>query len=1479
MRLFEQFSKLDSEKLQTMTKSFFSYFASKIYEVTSEDSKNYSDAIAFAKSLTKANVTYELVDKIFDSKMNLIGYLYDIRIDNLYTKSSEARELNLQDILLLLPDKDGYFHFLNKKLYSPFVVFDKFLKANHTTSVESEEDINYAEFENENIPNINTLDLSKSIVLQGYYLAFLSILANLILDVITDKRSERTLEIKQRLLNTLSTKYGVLYFKYYTDKKGKYIAQKIPNFFFAEDLNKVEELSEPRKVVYPNEKVNIEKRYPHESHIGIVDLLETPESDKIGLTLTLVDSDDLEYDFEKLRIFNAKLLNASSLEEKLKQFDDTFLSLATKQIPFIPHSDAARMLMGSKNLKQAIRVVGAEEPIVKTGYEQENVGVNALVAYGLFKGLNFEDGIVVSESFAQKMKARVIEKEKYIVEVVNDKSPKIINGEWVYKGQKEDVRRIRWKVSEGESVHFGKVLFEVYKGKSNKPEKIYTYTGRYNAKIKSLPLTPEYPSESPVNSEHVITFYIEFEVEKPLEVGDKLMGRHGNKGTVSAILPDEEMPQVEVNGEKKTVEVILSPLGVVSRMNLGQLYETHISIALKHANFDKIKIPVSPLEKISDKLEELRNALKSIGADDYGRFKVMYGSNTWWLNVGYQYMLRLDHCVRDKIHVVSIANESALTNQPLKGRARNGGQRFGELEFWCLYSYANKNLTKLFAQKNLPESLKSDKRFSRLFRYPEERFGEILEELFGIRLRTENYMTAIFEPLLGLDGKNTTKDEDEELFRKYVQEVIVGSIRKNKFNSKSSYQIYRLYKFLQVSKQNDLQDSIIKFFEELKDILKQRAETSNEADLLKYVRNSFDTFKKTRAYHLLSTIDEFKELEKKVFSQTESPEIYKTIEIFVNNEATFFRDLVENGSSTIDDNIKERLMTKDGYLRNIVIARRLHYSGRTVISPMPLPRLDEYNVELDIDTAVIPVDFGITWFENKLIDRNIPKDKIENALKGDIKSRKEIANVLNEIAKFEDIYVLLNRQPSIHRHSLQAFRPIFWHNYTIGLPITVCEGFNADFDGDTMAVIYPSQQTEEIKEELRSMLPSRNPFRLGNGELDYSIDQDFVYGYYTLENGNKKKLREEVDKKIREYAANGEYDKIKSFIKEELINKYLEKATKENLTLTVFEIKDSAGSFDSITKSKCRGNDKQYVQLNQKIEVENTTYQKGFVDGLESNEYFDPEKGLVRRARRTLMDKKLKVADAGYFTRWLVEFLGTIQTSDGISEYIEHEIDMSKLPDTFDKKRFLYRWIKVDGKEIFVSDVGSIPDKFTILSPAIVEEDNKHYVSSKYCGFDVSRISNFKNNEYIGLSAGHVIGERGTQLSMETFHTGGKALDMAKVRHSIFKAAFESEDYVEFLNKIENKFKEDMNDEKVSLLSYLDLKSLYFELLYNYAQYLKNKKNIKSVSEYVRNFDLRGPLTCMSFESGFKVLEKIELLREYKETHPRTEYSFFWRWM
>lgn len=227
---------------------------------------------------------------------------------------------------------------------------------------------------------------------------------------------------------------------------------------------------------------------------------------------------------------------------------------------------------------------------------------------------------------------------------------------------------------------------------------------------------------------------------RKIMVGDKLAGRHGNKGVVARILPVEDMPFL---ADGTPVDVILNPLGVPSRMNLGQLFETHLGMAARALGY---KVATPPFNGVSD--ETISNELEKAGFARDGKSQLFDGRTGEPFEerstVGVMHMIKLHHMVSDKIHARSTGPYTMVTQQPLGGKAQNGGQRFGEMEVWALEAYG--------AATTLQEMLtiKSDDVYGRAKAYESiikseqivgpklpESFNVLVKELQGLGLRVD----------------------------------------------------------------------------------------------------------------------------------------------------------------------------------------------------------------------------------------------------------------------------------------------------------------------------------------------------------------------------------------------------------------------------------------------------------------------------------------------------------------------------------------------------------------------------------------------------------------------------------------------------------------------------------------------------------------------------------------------------------------------
>jgi len=176
--------------------------------------------------------------------------------------------------------------------------------------------------------------------------------------------------------------------------------------------------------------------------------------------------------------------------------------------------------------------------------------------------------------------------------------------------------------------------------------------------------------------------------KRKVSVGDKMAGRHGNKGVIAKVLPVEDMPYLP---DGTPVDIVLNPLGVPSRMNIGQILETHLGWALHERG---LKAATAVFDGATE--EQIREELRAAGLPEDGKVVLRDGRTgeafDRSITVGYIYMLKLHHLVEDKIHARSTGPYSLITQQPLGGKAQFGGQRFGEMEVWALEAYGAANI-------------------------------------------------------------------------------------------------------------------------------------------------------------------------------------------------------------------------------------------------------------------------------------------------------------------------------------------------------------------------------------------------------------------------------------------------------------------------------------------------------------------------------------------------------------------------------------------------------------------------------------------------------------------------------------------------------------------------------------------------------------------------------------------------------------------
>lgn len=332
------------------------------------------------------------------------------------------------------------------------------------------------------------------------------------------------------------------------------------------------------------------------------------------------------------------------------------------------------------------------------------IGQNVRVAFLPWFGNNFEDAIILSEKLAKEAKFTSIHMEEFIcvvrdtklgAEVTTHDIPNV--SEFKLRNLDEDgVIRIGAEVRPGD-ILVGKVTPKGETQLTPEERLLHAIFGEKAKDVKDTSMRMEggkrgrvigikvFSRENGDTLESGVIKRVHVEVAqlRTISVGDKLAGRHGNKGVISRILPEEDMP---FDKDGNPVDIILTPLGVPSRMNLGQIYETHLGIAAEMLGYQAVVPSFAGASQA-----EIRDELAKAGLDESGK-RVLFDGRTGEafaqpVMVGVMYMLKLHHMVEDKIHMRSIGPYSLTTQQPLGGKAQNGGQRVGEMEVWAFLGY------------------------------------------------------------------------------------------------------------------------------------------------------------------------------------------------------------------------------------------------------------------------------------------------------------------------------------------------------------------------------------------------------------------------------------------------------------------------------------------------------------------------------------------------------------------------------------------------------------------------------------------------------------------------------------------------------------------------------------------------------------------------------------------------------------------------
>ena len=376
---------------------------------------------------------------------------------------------------------------------------------------------------------------------------------------------------------------------------------------------------------------------------------------------------------------------------QLQKFDRSNNGTCINQTPIVN--------VGDKVKKDQII---ADGPAMRNG--ELALGQNILIAYMTWNGYNYEDAVIMSERMVKEDTFTTIHIEKFECECrdtklgaetitrdipnVGDEAKKwldedgiIIEGAEVKEGDIL-VGKVTPK-GQTEPTPEEKLLMAIFaeKTKEGKDSSLRVPHGGAGIIHSVKIFSREKKDPLPPGVTKVVRVYI---VQKrKISEGDKMSGRHGNKGVISKILPVEDMPFL---ADGTPIDILLSPMGVPSRMNIGQIFEIHLGLACSKLH---MRVATPAFDGVSN--EEVFEIMQKAGISKDGK-TVLYDGRTGEpfaerIAVGVQYMIKLVHMVDDKLHARATGPYSLVTQQPLGGKAQNGGQRFGEMEVWALEAY------------------------------------------------------------------------------------------------------------------------------------------------------------------------------------------------------------------------------------------------------------------------------------------------------------------------------------------------------------------------------------------------------------------------------------------------------------------------------------------------------------------------------------------------------------------------------------------------------------------------------------------------------------------------------------------------------------------------------------------------------------------------------------------------------------------------
>jgi len=419
-------------------------------------------------------------------------------------------------------------------------------------------------------------------------------------------------------------------------------------------------------------------------------------------TIEYVDANKVVVKIDAKEKDSAKLLAKTNEDERIQISGDQETYLVEKFFRTSQstcYSQKPVVTQGQKVKRGDILVDGPS-----TDKGELALGTNMLIAYTSFEGLGYEDAIVISDRIVRQDILTSIHISEYRAAVMDTKlgpeelTNDIPNVSEAFLGNltPDGIIRIGSVVSSGD-ILVGKIAPKGETELTPEERLLRAIFGEKSREVRDTSLRMPHGEVGTVIDVQILDRELGDELDpgtikevmvkvaqiRKITVGDKVAGRHGNKGVISKIVPESDMPHLE---DGTPVDIIISPLSVLARMNLGQLLEAHLGWAAKELNYH-VSIPA--FEKVDE--NKIWSELENAGLPVSGKVRLIDGRNGEFFSedtvVGIGYILKLSHMVEDKTHARSTGPYSLVTQQPLGGKAQMGGQRLGEMEVWALEAH------------------------------------------------------------------------------------------------------------------------------------------------------------------------------------------------------------------------------------------------------------------------------------------------------------------------------------------------------------------------------------------------------------------------------------------------------------------------------------------------------------------------------------------------------------------------------------------------------------------------------------------------------------------------------------------------------------------------------------------------------------------------------------------------------------------------